>query len=323
MTTEGYVAQLLSDVASATENVDWPYRERESDIWSWMSDDEEDPEYDGSDLPEWQRESIELASAMLEDDGSRFIDPPSRERHDAFQDMEEFAHHWPDRALSEHLLKQLCGRGSFRRFREAVDEHRIRDEWCTAQNQKQKASLIAWCRENNVEYEDDMVTEPRRLATSGREHLLKAAGWFVREASKLEEVERIALIGSLCADQERPKDLDLLVTVKPGASVDTVATLIRKLQGRISRGSLGADVFIADGPRYAGRACHYREPWLRRACAEKRLCCAEGRLFLCNTSGNFSLGQDVIDDPPVVLWPDAACAVGAPDDVRALVESVR
>ena len=39
---ERYVQQLLKDIAYATENVDWPYREREHGILDWISDEDEE-----------------------------------------------------------------------------------------------------------------------------------------------------------------------------------------------------------------------------------------------------------------------------------------
>jgi len=83
---------------------------------------EEDPDYDGSDLPEWQRKETETALALLEDDGKRFIDPPHRDTRDEIENMQEFAEQWPDQAEASDLRAQLGGRGSFRRFREAIFE---------------------------------------------------------------------------------------------------------------------------------------------------------------------------------------------------------
>ena len=37
---------------------------------------EEDSDYDGSELPDWQRKEIEIARALLTDNGTRFIVPP-------------------------------------------------------------------------------------------------------------------------------------------------------------------------------------------------------------------------------------------------------
>jgi len=283
---------------------------------------EEDPDYDGSDLPDWRRKEVETACALLADDGTRFIEPPSRDTRDEFDAMREFARQWPDESVASDLLQQLRGPGSFRRFREAVFEHRIEDQWRTFQDEKERDILIAWCRDNNVEYEDNLHIGPLQHETSDRQHLLDAAQWFVTEAAKLETVERIAIVGDLCIDQKKPRDLDLLVTVSPGSSIKALGKLKRKLQGKISRGSMGSDVFIAEDGRYIGRACQYREPWPRADCKAERLRCADGREFLCDTSANFSLDQEVIDHPPVTLWPEAKQNADVPADVQKLLAAI-
>jgi len=186
---------------------------------------EEDPDYDGDDLPDWQRKEIGIARALLTDDGARFIDPPHRDPHDEFESMREFAEKWPDKTVSSELLEQLGGRGSFRRFRETVFEHRIEDEW-------------------------------------------------------------------------------------------------RTFQGKISGGSMGPDVFVAERDRYIGRACQYREPWPRADCISRKLRCADGREFLCDTSANFTLDQGLIDNPPVILWPKARQNADVPADVQELLSAL-
>jgi len=283
---------------------------------------EEDPDYDGGDLPDWQRREVETARALLADDGTRFINPPHRDTHDEFEVMREFAEQWPDEAVALDLLKQLGGHGSFRRFREAVFEHRIEDHWRTFKDKGQRDLLVAWCRENGVDYEDNLHIGPQQHETSDREHLLAAAKWFVMEAAKLEAIERIVLVGSLCTDQKKPRDLDLLVSVTPGASIKELARLKRGLQGKISRGSMGSDVFIVEDGHYVGRACQSREPWPRADCVSRRLRCAAGREFLCDTSAHFALDQDLIDHPPATLWPEVRQNADVPADVQRLLASM-
>jgi len=168
---------------------------------------EEDPDYDGDDLPDWQREQVETARALLADDGTRFIDPPHRDTHDQFEVRREFGEQWPDESVASDLLKQL-------------------------------------------------------------------------------------------------------------------GKLKRKLQGRISRGSMGSDVFIVEGDHYIGRACQYREPWPRADCISRKLRCADGREFLCETSANFSLDQHVIDNPPVILWPEVRQNAHVPADVQKVLAAI-
>jgi hypothetical protein len=50
---ERYLQQLLSDIASASKNVSWPYAEKEIDIWSWVSPEEEDQIAPVRELEEW------------------------------------------------------------------------------------------------------------------------------------------------------------------------------------------------------------------------------------------------------------------------------
>ncbi len=85
---------------------------------------------------------------------------------------------------------------------------------------------------------------------------------------------------------------------------------------------MGADVFVAEGGRYIGRACRFREPWPRVDCTSQKLCCADGREFLCDTSANFTLDQELIDDPPVILWPKARHNTDVPADVQAFVSDL-
>lgn len=50
---EKYMRQLLSDIAHATENVDWPYYDGPHPIQDWISDEEEDKTAPRRPLEEW------------------------------------------------------------------------------------------------------------------------------------------------------------------------------------------------------------------------------------------------------------------------------
>ncbi len=157
---------------------------------------------------------------------------------------------------------------------------------------------------------------------SDRDVLLSAAIWFAENAAKLDGVLRIALIGSICTPKKDPKDVDLLVSVCPGMDVKPLAKLTRQIQGRIQRGSLGADVFVAEEGSYIGRACSYRDPWPRVRCTSGGNMCAAGRPYLCNTDEHLRIHASVIAQPSVVLWPKVVTNTDLPDDVmKALREN--
>lgn len=156
-----------------------------------------------------------------------------------------------------------------------------------------------------------------RWKMSDRAVLLDVAKWFVERAQGLKEVQQIALFGSICTPKHNPKDVDLLVTLTPGSDLRPLATLARKLQGRIQKGNLGSDVFVVEDGKYIGRACHYRDPWARVVCRQRCLVCATQRPFLCDTSGNFTVRQEFIDEPALILWPEVKMNADLPPDVRA------
>jgi predicted nucleotidyltransferase len=161
----------------------------------------------------------------------------------------------------------------------------------------------------------------RRQEDVGRRlRLLEAARAFVTSAAACAGVRQIALIGSICTPKPHPKDIDLVLTLEPGIELGELARLARRLNGTVIQipGGTGSDVFVVENGQYIGRLCHYREPWQRRVCACCRLMCAPGRQFLCDTAANFRLNQDVVQHPPVTLWPEVVVnAATVPADVRS------
>ena len=148
---------------------------------------------------------------------------------------------------------------------------------------------------------------PRRL------HNDLLSGRFARG---IEGVRRIALTGSLATGKEFPKDIDILVTVSDDCDLAPLARLGRQLSGHMNSHRAGADVFRAseDG-RYLGRTCPWRDcgPDYRTRC--DALHCG-ARPYLHDDFNAVHLEEEVIAQPPVVLWPNLAAAEGVLRDVR-------
>lgn len=155
-----------------------------------------------------------------------------------------------------------------------------------------------------------------------RSALLQAAKWFLENIFKRDDIEKIAFLGSICTNKKYPKDIDILVYLKPGADIESIAALKRKFQGRIDRGTMGADIFLAENGKYIGRACCYKEPWVRAVCAQQKLCCNRDRIFLCDTSQSFALKPEIVANPPVVVYPDFSTESAIPNDLKEMIESV-
>jgi len=63
-----------------------------------------------------------------------------------------------------------------------------------------------------------------------RERFLDEAARFVRAASAIPGVRRIAMIGSIVTDKPNPKDIDLLLTVTDEADLAPLALCARRLR---------------------------------------------------------------------------------------------
>ena len=139
---------------------------------------------------------------------------------------------------------------------------------------------------------------------------------FVRAASRLPGVLRIALIGSLTINKPDPKDVDLLVTVADEADLAPLATLGRKLNGHCMAFRKGGEVFLADPRgRYLGRTCPWKRcgPGVRVSC--DALHCGQ-RPYLHDDLQVVRLADDRVRAPPIELWPAIVARVPVPEDVE-------
>jgi len=141
--------------------------------------------------------------------------------------------------------------------------------------------------------------------------------WFMEHIAKIEGVKRIALIGSICTAKKDPKDIDIMVTIRPELDVKPLARLGTRLSGRASQFGGSAELFLAEGTQYLGRTCKYRDPFPRASCRPLR--CYRDRPFLCYTNNNFVLTQELVTAPPLILWPEIIRNSKLPDDLEVLL----
>jgi len=154
-----------------------------------------------------------------------------------------------------------------------------------------------------------------------RPRLLRDGLRFVRTARHIADVVRIALIGSLAAPNQTPKDIDILVTVTDDSDLTLLAQAGRQLKGRTQSYNCGADVFLAnEHDRYIGRICHWKEcrPGIRASCDARH--CGR-RPFLHDDLDDVDLDHAVVHSPPVELWPRPYCRIAAPADIEQFLLS--
>jgi predicted nucleotidyltransferase len=147
--------------------------------------------------------------------------------------------------------------------------------------------------------------------------LLQETRVFVEKARRLQGVSRIALVGSLTTNKPKPKDADLLVTIDETTNIKQLAKLGRTFKGKAQALNSGVDIFLCNpAGEYLGRTCRYRECHVRAACNGQS--CRPGH-YICDDLHIVCLRADLIQLPPIQLWPQVICRKTVPEDVKAIV----
>ena len=58
--------------------------------------------------------------------------------------------------LADKLSNAIRGKGAFRRFTDLIYEYEIQDQWYAYHGDAIRGIAIDWCREQNIEYIDEM-----------------------------------------------------------------------------------------------------------------------------------------------------------------------
>jgi DNA polymerase III alpha subunit len=112
---------------------------------------EEDVELE--DYPEWEREQIKLARAILTDkEGERYILIPGQFVRHEYSKMENFCFSLDDDEVSRALLQAIIGAGAFSRFNNCIHRYGVADDWYRYRYNSMKRIVIDWCEANNIEY---------------------------------------------------------------------------------------------------------------------------------------------------------------------------
>ena len=298
------------------------FSEIEEDDDELREDDDEGPEPLSE--PDWIREERALRAEVCNGLGTRYIEIPSDDRHEAYRDMEEFIDTVQDSRLQARLARAIVGRGAFRRFGDALAGNlHERRRWFEFKRAQLEARVREWLESEEIELVEDPLDKEREEQRKAQElvdirlNLIAEVLDFVCAVRLLPGVLRIALIGSLTTDRLDPKDADLLVTVEDDADLDALAKAARRMQGRAQSSSRGADVFLLDPRgRYIGRTCGWRDcgPGIRMSC--DALHCGQ-RHYLHDDLSAVTLPRAITDSPAIELWPRLVTRVPVPQDLKA------
>jgi threonine dehydrogenase-like Zn-dependent dehydrogenase len=146
----GQIITVTPDARGYLEEFDEHYRGEEAEeeagaqaFADWLAE---------SDCPEWQREDAIAAYALARDTRDRYLPVPEQDSGEGFRDMEDFVLSVEDEQVQQRLARALGGRGTFRRFKDALfDSPQERERWFQFQEQRKKQRILDWLEANDIE----------------------------------------------------------------------------------------------------------------------------------------------------------------------------
>jgi hypothetical protein len=105
---------------------------------------------DPEELPDWQQEMLPKVREALESE--RFLQLPTSFDIHEWAIMERFAHSRASAAHRDELLSAIHGSGAFRKFRHAIQQFGILDDWYAFRQEAFEEIARAWLEAHNIRY---------------------------------------------------------------------------------------------------------------------------------------------------------------------------
>jgi len=105
------------------------------------------------DFPDWEQDLVRIAKEIVDETGN-YIDLPTKFDIDEYSIMEKFCLSLNDSEMSDNLYSSIKGSGAFRRFKDAINEYDIADDWYKYRNDALKEIAIEWCQEKGIGFDE-------------------------------------------------------------------------------------------------------------------------------------------------------------------------
>ncbi len=103
-------------------------------------------------LPDWQKEMLYEAHQVEEHLGTRFVEVPVADSHEAYDDMEDFIETVQDTRMQEELWDAVRGPGAFHRFKDLLAEYPgERERWSRFQEARVRERMSDWLLDQGIE----------------------------------------------------------------------------------------------------------------------------------------------------------------------------
>jgi len=108
-------------------------------------EDEEDIE----DFEDWQIEEIQKAKEIF--DSENYLELPDKFDISEYKIMEDFCFSLENKFFSTKLQEAIQGKGAFRKFKDAVSQYDLLDDWNKFKENALREFVIEWCKDNDLE----------------------------------------------------------------------------------------------------------------------------------------------------------------------------
>ena len=113
-------------------------------------------------MADWEKEEVEIARAMVEDSGERFMVAPAKFDFDEYRQMERFIATVEDAAAAEQLWRAIKGKGAFRYFKDTANRLGILKQWYDYRDNALKEFVHDWAEAHQISVVDDTTSNAKR-----------------------------------------------------------------------------------------------------------------------------------------------------------------
>ena len=117
---------------------------------------EEGDEDAADSLADWEKEEVEIARAIVEDSGERFVAAPDKFDFHEYRQMERFIGTVQNTEAAEQLWRAIKGKGAFRYFKDTASRLGLLEPWYRHRDDAMKEFVVEWAEAKNVPYVDDL-----------------------------------------------------------------------------------------------------------------------------------------------------------------------
>jgi hypothetical protein len=139
----------LDDVVNALEEID-------QDSWGWLD------RRTGKLIVNRDYESFGLQVDRETESDPRFcVDLPAQDELNEPDIVRAFCEHLPEGPAKRDLIKAIGGKAAFRKFKDAVLSHDLKDAWFDYRRAAFRRIAAEWCEANDIRYESGTDAPPR------------------------------------------------------------------------------------------------------------------------------------------------------------------